>query len=69
MQNRTNIWQHFKGGLYRVLFLAADAETKKSLIVYMSLTDGSLWVRPEDDWVKEVLWADGQVRPRFIMIE
>lgn len=40
------VFKHYKGGLYRKLHDALDSSDKKTrLVVYVSLTYGTIWVR------------------------
>ena len=60
------VYLHKKGGKYRVLHVDATwEETLKPAVVYMSLTDGRVWVRPAASWLEPVRWPDGSIRPRF----
>ena len=59
------VYQHFKGGRYRVLFTAKDSETQTDMVVYVSLTNGGVWVRPAAMF-NEVVERDGVSRPRFV---
>ncbi|MDT7922998.1 MAG: DUF1653 domain-containing protein [Thermus sp.] len=34
MSVRPGIYRHYKGGLYRVLFLARHSETEEAMVVY-----------------------------------
>ena len=52
-------YRHFKGGLYQVLFTARHTETDDPVVVYLSLTTGEFFVRPEIMWGEAVLWPDG----------
>nr|MDD6336726.1 DUF1653 domain-containing protein [bacterium] len=59
------IWQHFKGGKYRVIGIARHSETLEELVVYQALYgDGGLWVRPASMWL-ETVQRDGKTAPRF----
>ena len=58
-------YHHFKGGLYQVLFTARQTETDEPVVVYLSLTTGEFFVRPERMWAEAVLWPDGKMHPRF----
>lgn len=44
--NTMNIYRHFKGGYYVVLSLASIESTGEEVVVYQSLQDGRMWVRP-----------------------
>jgi hypothetical protein len=60
---------HYKGGWYRVLFMAMHTETKETLVVYISLKTGGIFARPEKMWSEEVTWPNGDLRSRFISEE
>lgn len=42
------VYHHFKGNDYKVLNIATHSETNESMIVYQSLYDDKIWVRPYD---------------------
>lgn len=47
-------YRHYKGGLYEVEAIATHTESGESLVVYRSVSDGVVWVRPVaifDEWV------------------
>ena len=58
-------YRHYKGGLYKVLFLSKHSENEEILVNYQSLLFGSYYSRPLDSWNE--LNPDGEVR--FILIE
>lgn len=58
-------YRHYKGGLYRVLFLSKQTETSEVLVNYQSLLFGSYFSRPLDSWNSTT--DDGEVR--FTLIE
>ena len=58
-------YRHYKGGLYKVLFLSKHTENGDILVNYQSLLFGSYYSRPLDSWNE--LTTDGEVR--FILIE
>lgn len=58
------IYKHFKGGLYEVLFTAIHSETEEEMVVYKSLLNNSIWVRPISMWNEEVIY-DGKKTKRF----
>ncbi|WP_108125351.1 DUF1653 domain-containing protein [Saccharospirillum mangrovi] len=62
---KPGIYQHFKGGRYRVIGLSRHSETEQPLVVYQCLYgDFDLWVRPLDSFASSVE-VDGQMVPRF----
>lgn len=61
-------YRHFKGGEYRVLFIAKNSETLEPMVVYKALYgEGDIWVRPASMW-NETVTYDGNVFPRFCYI-
>ena len=58
-------YRHFKGGEYRVLFLARHSETEEEMVVYQALYgEQGIWVRPASMW-SEAVERDGRTIPRF----
>lgn len=74
------IWQHYKGGYYQVLGVAAHSETDELMVVYVSLSGAHLpgprmRVRPLAEWHQvlndfgiETIF-NGQPRFRYIGLE
>lgn len=61
------IYQHYKGGRYRVLTTCLNSEDPTEiLVVYISLQDGTVWARPATMWDEVVELEDGSTRPRFM---
>lgn len=59
------IYQHFKGGQYRVLGLGRHSETEEPLVVYQCLYGNyDLWIRPLDNFLADAE-VDGEPVPRF----
>lgn len=65
---KVGIYQHFKGGKYKVLGVAKHSETLEELVVYQHLEDGEMWVRPIKMFFDEVE-VNGTKVPRFKLIE
>ncbi len=62
---RPGLYRHFKGGEYRVLFLARHSETEEWMVVYQALYgEKEIWVRPASMW-NETVERDGVCLPRF----
>ena len=64
------IYQHFRGGLYEVLFVAKHTETLEDLVVYRALYESEdfpdgLWIRPRAMFLEQVELNGGLV-PRFL---
>jgi len=66
---KNEIYQHYKGGKYRILYEAVNSENKLPEIVYQSLDDEKkIWVRPKEMFFEEVE-IDGKKKPRFELID
>ncbi|MCH7333102.1 DUF1653 domain-containing protein [Acinetobacter modestus] len=64
------IYQHYKGQIYQVFNVARHSESEEQLVVYQCLYgDYSMWVRPLSMFVETVELEDGQVIPRFKLIQ
>ena len=64
------VYRHYKGGMYRVLFVAHHSETLEDMVVYEPLDGKSgYWVRPAAMWNETVRLADGTSVPRFLRVE
>lgn len=46
--------KHFKGNFYKILYFATHSETKEKMVVYASLEDCKVYVRPFDMFMSEV---------------
>ena len=65
---RGSIWRHFKGHRYMVLDRGIIEKTLEPAVIYKSLEDGVVWVRPMGEW-EETIERDGQKHQRFIWEE
>ena len=43
-------YRHFKGNMYKVVGFAKHSETTEDMVIYESLRNGTLWVRPASMW-------------------
>ena len=69
MELKPGLYRHFKGNLYRLLYVAKHSETLEPMAVYQALYgDHGIWVRPAAMW-NERVERDGYCRPRFYMVE
>lgn len=64
---KLGIYKHFKGGIYEVLCIAKNSETLEDMVVYKSLKDDSIWVRPLSMW-NEIVIKNNQEYKRFTYI-
>ena len=66
----SRIFRHFKGGRYEALHTATHTEDGSEYVIYKSLDNGKVWVRPLTMWTEETnRWPDGVTRPRFVLEE
>lgn len=61
---RSGIYKHYKGGLYRVLFLVRHHDSGEPMVVYASLDRGTLNVREWPDFIA-LVEVNGEPMPRF----
>jgi len=62
---KKGLYQHFKGGYYKVIDIAKHSETEEELVVYQSLSgDKRLWVRPVSMF-NEIIERDCETVQRF----
>lgn len=43
-------YRHYKGNCYKIIALARHSETVEDMIVYQSVENGDVWVRPKSMW-------------------
>ena len=66
---KSGIYQHFKGNLYLVLYVAKHSETNELLVVYQpQYGEREIWVRPLTMF-DEVIERDGKSFKRFTFIK
>ena len=53
-------YRHYKGGIYKVLFLSKHTENGEVLVNYQSILFGSYFSRPLESWNE--LSPDGEIR-------
>ena len=64
-QERSGIYRHAKGGIYKLLFVARHSEELSPMAIYESLNSPSgYWARPMEMW-DETVERDGVSVPRF----
>ena len=64
------IYRHYKGNLYKALYIAKHTETEEPLAIYQALYgEHGIWARPLAMFLDEVTLPDGSVVPRFALVE
>lgn len=63
------IYKHYKGGVYKVLFLSKHTETDEVLVNYKSLIFGSFHSRPLQVWNQTHLINNTEAIAKFQLIE
>ena len=58
-------YRHFKGNIYKVLYIAKHSETLEDMVVYQAMYgERSIWVRSKDMF-EEIIERDGKTFRRF----
>ena len=66
---KPGLYRHFKGNLYRLLYVAKHSETLEPMVVYQALYgEKGIWVRPAHMW-NELVEVNGQTVLRFAPVE
>lgn len=69
MELKPGLYRHFKGNLYRLLYVAKHSETLEDMVVYQALYgEMGIWVRPASMW-NEPVERSGYSGPRFYPVE
>ena len=64
------IYRHYKGNLYKALYVATHTETEEPLAVYQALYgEYGIWARPLAMFLDDVILPDGSVVQRFTLVE
>lgn len=54
-------YKHYKGNLYKIIALAKHSETNEDMIIYQSIKNGDIWIRPTVMW-NETVDENGTLR-------
>jgi len=49
-----DIVKHFKGGFYKIIAIGTNTETEEKMVVYQSLKDQRVWIKPYDMFISKV---------------
>jgi len=59
-------YKHYKGNIYKIIAIGKNSESLENMIVYQSLKDGQIWIRPASMW-NEII--DENKNLRFTLID
>jgi hypothetical protein len=63
-------YRHYKGNLYKALYIAKHTEIEEQLAIYQALYgEYGIWARPLAMFMEDVTLPDGSVVPRFALVE
>ena len=54
-------YKHYKGNLNKILAIGKHSENLEEMIVYQSVKDGQIWIRPKSMW-NEIIDNNGTLR-------
>ena len=64
--NNDRYFQHFKGGIYKLLLIAKDSESLETVVVYQAMYgQHEIWTRPASSFFSNVKRDNGPERQRF----
>ena len=64
------VYRHYKGNLYKALYVATHTETEEPLAVYQALYgEYGIWARPLAMFLDDVTLPDGSAVQRFTLVE
>lgn len=66
-----SLYRNYKGGEYLVMGVGVHSETKEKMVIYASLSYGTIWTRPLTIWNQFVTDPKDSEKliPRFVKIE
>lgn len=59
-------YKHYKGNIYKIIALGKNSENMEDMIVYQSISDNKVWIRPKSMWNDTI---DNQDTLRFTLID
>ena len=67
----SGVYLHQKGNRYRVIGTALDTTNARSgseVVIYQPLDGSARYCRDLKEFIEEIEWPDGVVRPRFVFV-
>ena len=66
---KPGLYRHYKGNLYRLLYIARHSETLEEMVIYQDVNDpAKIWARPASMW-EERVEVGGKAVARFEYLE
>lgn len=66
MIKQNAVYRHYKGNLYRVIGSGKHSEDLSEMVIYQSLDNNAIWVRPLYMWEEEI---NPRGQKRFTLVE
>ena len=61
------VYKHYKGGSYYVMSVGKHTETLQRMVIYHSLKDPQIWIRPLNMFIGNTMWG-GKLVKRFTYV-
>ena len=58
------VYRHYKGGYYKIICRALLEKDKSPQVVYQSLQDDLIWIRPESEFTEIIEYLGDEENPR-----
>ena len=68
MKIKLGKYKHYKGGEYEVIGVVKHSETLEEMVLYKSLVDSVMWVRPISMFLESVKVSQRKVK-RFLFVK
>jgi len=66
---KSGIYRHYKGNIYKVLYIAKHSETLEDMVVYQDVNNpDKIWARPISMWNDDIE-IEGKIVKRFRFIK
>lgn len=66
---KLGIYRHYKGNMYKVLYIAKHSETLEDMVIYQDVKyPDKIWARPASMWNDDIE-IDGNTVKRFELME
>ncbi len=62
------LYKHYKGSVYQILYLGLHTETLEEMVVYKAVDKDQVWVRPLTMW-NDIVEVQGQKVLRFTLLK